>query len=87
MESAGAKLIGLKTGDEYEYPIYYDIKYSVERIENVMVDNETKIYEDVQYVPDCILSTGDLGIQVEFHGGLYDKWREWGSITVYLKQK
>lgn len=86
VEETGAERIGLKTGeDAYQYPVYYMLKNSVKRIENVMVGNETAKYEDAAYIPDCILSTDDLGPVVEYHGSLYNKLTE-GSLSVYAKQ-
>lgn len=87
-EYAGANLIGLKLGeDDYEYPIRYMLKHSTRQIKHVMVDNVTGKYEDAEYVPDCILSSSDLGAVVEYHGSMYGKYQEWKSITVYMKQK
>lgn len=86
VEETGAERIGLKTGeDAYQYPVYYMLKNSVERIENIMVGNETAKYEDVAYIPECILATDDLGPVVEYHGNLYNKLTE-GSLSVYAKQ-
>lgn len=78
----------LRTGkleDGYEYPVYYMLKQCTKRIEHIMVNNDTKIYEDAEYLPDCVLSTGDLGSLIEYHGILYNRQTE-GSMSIYIRQ-
>lgn len=86
-KSVNAESIGLYLGeDSYEYPIWYELKYSAKRIEHVMVCNDTKKYEDETFIPECILSSDDFGAFLEYHGAQYDKWME-GSLNAYMKHQ
>ena len=87
VEDLGAKNIGLiTTGDSYEYPIQYMLKHSTERIEHVLVDNDTSRYEDLLFVPDCILTIKDLGEAIEVHGKTYAKIVSGENINIYTIQ-
>ena len=39
---------------EYEYPLWYMLRDANVRIEHVLVDNETAVYTDTAFMPDCI---------------------------------
>lgn len=50
------RMIGIITGgDSYDYPLFKMLEPDVERIEHVNVGNATKSYEDMTFVPDCIV--------------------------------
>lgn len=84
VEDMGAKNIGLiTTGGSYEYPIQYMLKHSTERIEHVLVDNDTSRYEDLSFVPDCILAIKDQGEILEVHGQTYEKIMSGENINIY----
>ncbi|MBR1853990.1 MAG: glycosyltransferase family 39 protein [Lachnospiraceae bacterium] len=55
----GDKKLGLMLGeDSFEYQIWVLLDGEIQDIRHVNVSNETKIYEDINYVPDCILIEG-----------------------------
>lgn len=57
LKEAETKNIGILLGeDTYEYPIQYMLKHSVERIEHVLVGNDTGKCEDPSFVPDYIIA-------------------------------
>lgn len=86
IENAGYRNVGLiMYMDAYEYPIQYMLKYNVDWIEHIMVDNETAIYEDISFVPDCILTTSDMGVAMEVHEEDYEKVLHGEYLNVYVK--
>lgn len=86
IENAGCKNVGLIMHmDAYEYPIQYMLKYNVNRIEHIMVDNETAIYEDITFVPDCILTTSDMGENMEVYEEDYERVQQGEYLNVYEK--
>lgn len=53
--------IGLCIGEnDYEYPLWYVLKDTGVRIEHVLVKNESSVYIDEDFVPDCIIWIGQL---------------------------
>lgn len=86
VKERGYELIGIVCmEDDYEYPIYYMLKRSADRIRHIMVSNETSVYEDIEYVPECIISTIDLGNSTTYHDILYNRQTE-GILNVYIMQ-
>lgn len=83
--------IGLILGaDSYEYPVCSILKDYAERMEHVSVSNVSVMYEDMDYVPDCVLISGgavDIGMQdmIEVHGETYEKRISYDEIAVYAK--
>lgn len=75
IQEQGYRKIGMimsETG--FEYPLLAMLGNDVDRIMHVNVDNETKIYEDLSYHPDCIIALNGGGIDsIDCHGVLYDK--------------
>lgn len=75
--------------DSYEYPICAMLN-NVERIEHISIYNESAVYEDMDYVPECVLVSGgavDIGKQdtIEVHGAVYEKGICYDDIAVYVK--
>ncbi|MCM1135859.1 MAG: hypothetical protein NC400_09835, partial [Clostridium sp.] len=61
----GYKKIGLKlSGLNYEYPVWYILDTPEVQIEHVLVENQSAVYEDESYIPDCIL--GDVNLSEGF---------------------
>lgn len=56
--SAEYKTIGLINDARPEYPLWQMVKNDIERIEAVNVYNESSVYENYEYHPDCILFMG-----------------------------
>lgn len=69
----GYKKIGFLCGiDSYEYPFWKMLEDSIERFEHVCVTNETEIYDDADFFPDCIISV-DVEVTdiIEYHNVSY----------------
>ena len=47
--------------DNYEYPLWYILDETKVRIEHIEINNVSLKYEDVDFVPDCIISVTDFG--------------------------
>lgn len=47
-------------GNDYEYPYWSLLKNDVSRIEHVNVQNESSIYIDYNFVPECIIWIGSI---------------------------
>ena len=74
IQANGWKNIGLLLGsDSYEYPLWKVLGDNGYTIKHVNVDNETAIYEDKSFVPDCIIVVGNnvSTSDYECHGVLY----------------
>lgn len=57
----GYKKIGLSIGsDTYEYPIWKILEGQAEQIEHVNVSNESLIYDDGSFIPDCVIWIGNV---------------------------
>lgn len=55
IQKQGYHNIGLLTGiDTFEYPLWYLLNDYTCRIEHISVNNMTKVYEDEEFIPDCI---------------------------------
>lgn len=51
------KNIGIKIGGiEYEYPLWAALSERNVRIENVLIENVSDKYSDIEFVPECILT-------------------------------
>lgn len=70
----GFRQIGLSMGeDNYEYPLWYLLKNSADRIEHVCVQNESAVYADCSFIPECIIRIGTMPEKgVELCGQSYD---------------
>ena len=81
--------VGLMIGeDTWEYP--YWVQLRGKRIEHVNVKNDTSIYEDVGFVPECIILDDYEGLEngVMCHGIKYSKVYESDGkrISLWTKQ-
>lgn len=57
----GYREIGVCLGaDDYEYPFWTILQEDISRIEHVNVQNESAIYVDTDYTPQCIIWFGNL---------------------------
>lgn len=59
--------------DSYDYPMFKMIEAYTDKIEHVNVKNATEIYEDVNWIPEClvVLEPDDIE-EVECHGVRYN---------------
>lgn len=84
--------LGIKVGPmNYEYPMWVMLEGSDIRIENILVQNASKIYEDTSYVPECVIM--DIGSKndetITVHGQLYKREPEFMNnehLAVYVKE-
>lgn len=68
----------LMKADDFEYPFWAILDDC--RLEHVLVDNETAVYADENFVPDCIIWFGVLPEEpVEVGGRTYDSITEFGA--------
>lgn len=91
LQENGYQTLGIKVGAMcYEYPMWIMMDNPDFRIENVLVENESRKYEDMQYVPDClIMDMRNAENEVEVHGQLYSRASEFLEneyLAVYLKE-
>ena len=80
--------VGLMIGeDTWEYP--YWVQLRGKRIEHVNVKNDTSIYEDVGFVPECIILDDYEGLEngVMCHGIKYSKVYESDGKRISLWTK
>ncbi len=74
----------LQKADDFEYP-FWEILDGC-RLEHILVDNETAVYADENFVPDCIIWFGKLsGEPVEIGGRVYDCITEFGGKQYLLE--
>ncbi len=68
----GSVGLHLFRADDYEYPIWAML--TGQRIEHVLVDNESAVYADETFTPDCVIWFGTLPDEpVEINGEVYDQ--------------
>lgn len=73
VKEQGYKNIGLITlEDSYDYPVFEMLEPYVDRIEHINVDNVTNVYEDMEFLPDCIIVLEDSDVEeIYCHGTCY----------------
>ena len=69
----GYSQIGLRMEeDNYEYPLWKMLPESSYRLEHVMVSNQSAIYADPSYQPECIIWLGSLSEEeIHYNGQIY----------------
>ena len=77
----GLRQIGLSMGeDNYEYPFWYMLHNSTDRIEHVCVQNESAVYADSSFIPDCIIRIGTIPDEkFNLYGRSYDSVISFGE--------
>ena len=85
VKNGGYKNMGLIVGnDSYEYPMWKMTEGFIERIEHVCVDNETAVYEDESFVPDCIVSVDvETGDEIDCAGNTYKLVKDTDGMKLY----
>lgn len=58
IKNRGYDTLGVINEFIYEYPLWIMLDGIVSQIENVNVTNETKVLEDMNYFPDCVIYIG-----------------------------
>ena len=73
MKATGGQKIGLVLGaDSFEYPIWRMLDDKDYEIRHVMVKNQTKKYENEDFIPDCIWAEGVNEPYFNYHGQEYE---------------
>lgn len=74
----------LMKADDFEYPFWEMLDDC--RLEHVLVSNETAVYADEKFVPDCIIWFGNLPEEpVAIGDRLYDRVTEFGGKQYLLE--
>lgn len=87
----GYDTLGIKVGElSFEYPIWAMTESSNVRIENILVQNKSAAYEDMSFIPECVIV--DKGYEndetLTVHGQLYNKEKTFTDntrINIYVK--
>lgn len=92
LNAKGYSTLGIKVSNmTYEYPIWAMLQNPDKHIENIFVENASNIYEDMSYIPECVIV--DIGLEndetITVHGQLYQMVPEFISnehIAVYIRE-
>ncbi len=87
IKSAGYASVGLHLAlaDDYEYPIWKML--SEQHIEHVGVENESAVYADESYTPDCVIWFGGLPEEpVTVNGRVYAQVQDFGEWHYLLTE-
>lgn len=82
------KNIGFLCGvDSYEYPFWKMLENSMDRWEHVCVTNETIIYDDPDFLPDCIISVDvEAGDTIEYHNISYELVQNEEEVRLFVRK-
>lgn len=86
IHSKGYESVGLylRKADDFEYPFWAMLDGC--RLEHILVKNESEIYADTGFVPDCIIWFGNLPEEVlEINGKSYGLVTEFGEKQYLLE--
>lgn len=91
LKEDGCQTLGIKVNViNFEYPMWKFSKYMAFRIENVLVDNVSAKYEDMTFIPDCvIMDRGAAPDEIVVHGQEYyipEKFQDNKRIAVLYKK-
>ena len=71
--------------DSYEYPLWKMLENSMSRFEHVIVDNETTIYDNQDFLPDCIISVDvEPDDEIICHGIAYQLVRDVSGVKLFV---
>ncbi len=79
-ESAGLYLM---KADDYEYPLWMMVDGC--RMEHINVENESAIYTDTEFTPDCVIWFGSLPEEVVVNGRVYASVTDFGEKYYLLE--
>ena len=88
----GYGTLGIKVSEmTYEYPIWAMLQNPDKHIENIFVENASNIYEDMSYIPACVIV--DTGLEndeaITVHGQIYQREPQFidnEHIAVYVRE-
>lgn len=83
---AGYKDIGfICSADSYEYPLYCMLQEQIDNFNHVCVENETKIFEDKLFVPECIITVDvDKGSTINYLEKEYIVCSDINGMRIYI---
>lgn len=86
IKSQGYESVGLylRKADDFEYPLWEMLDGC--RLEHILVKNESEIYADADFIPDCIIWFGNLPEEsLEINGKSYGQVTEFGAKQYLLE--
>lgn len=91
IEENDYRTIGIKISPaNFEYPMWKLMENTTFRIENVLVENISSKYEDISYIPDCvIMDMGQASEEIRVHGQEYcisEEFQNNEYIAVFVKK-
>ena len=91
LKEDGCHTMGLKVSSlNFEYPMWKLSKYTMDRIENVLVENVSSKYEDMTFIPDCVIMDKRFASEeMVIHGQKYyvpEKFQSNESLAVLYKE-
>ncbi len=69
--------------DDYEYPLWMMVDGC--RMEHINVENESAIYTDTEFTPDCVIWFGSLPEEVVVNGRVYASVTDFGEKYYLLE--
>lgn len=83
------KNVGFLCGsDSYEYPFWKMLEYSIDRFEHICVTNETSIYDDADFLPDCIISADvEVNDIIKYSNTDYKLVLDFGDVKLFEPEK
>ena len=69
--------------DDYEYPLWRMLDGC--RIEHIYVENESAVYADSEFTPDCIVWFGVLPEDITINGREYQEVTDFGEEYYLLE--
>lgn len=91
LKEDGCQTMGLKVSSlNFEYPMWKLSKYTMDRIENVLVENVSFKYEDITFIPDCVIMDKQfVSEEMVIHGQKYyipEKFQNNERLAVLYKE-
>lgn len=85
IKSKKYKTVGLHLmkADDFEYPLWMMLDDC--RLEHVNVENESAVYADSEFIPDCIIWFGTLPDEVTVNGRVYGQATDFGEKYYLLE--
>lgn len=71
--------------DSYEYPLWKMMEGSISRFEHVCVMNETEIYDDVDFIPECIIVVNvEVEDMIKYHNTDYELALDAEGVKLFI---
>ncbi len=84
----GYQNVGFVCGvDSYEYPLWKKMENFISRFEHVCVTNETEVFDDENFLPECIIvvdvESGDI---MEYHNISYELTMDAAGVRLFERK-